>query len=46
MLNVVLIGLPGVGKGTQAVILAEKYEMMSGDGTPQEVSTRLRSVVV
>ena len=27
MLNVVLIGPPGVGKGTQAVIMAKKYEM-------------------
>jgi adenylate kinase len=28
VLNVVLIGPPGVGKGTQAVILAEKFEMV------------------
>ncbi len=28
MLNVVLIGPPGVGKGTQAVMLAEKLEML------------------
>ena len=28
MLNVVLIGPPGAGKGTQAVILVEKYEMV------------------
>jgi len=41
MLNIVLFGAPGAGKGTQAVMLAEKYELVhlsTGDILRKEIA--------
>lgn len=41
MLNIVLFGAPGAGKGTQAVLLAEKYELAhfsTGDILRREIA--------
>ena len=42
MLNIVLFGAPGAGKGTQAVMLAEKYHLLhlsTGDILRKEITT-------
>jgi len=42
MLNIVLFGAPGAGKGTQAVMLAEKYSLVhlsTGDILRKELAT-------
>ena len=41
MLNIVLFGAPGAGKGTQAIMLAEKYQLLhlsTGDLLRKEIS--------
>ena len=42
MLNIVLFGAPGAGKGTQAVMLAEKYDLVhlsTGDILRKEIAS-------
>ena len=46
MLNLVLFGPPGAGKGTQAIYLAQTFNLVhlsTGDLLRQEIATKNRS---